>query len=123
MLEFATAMPGKGETLQTVPPRTLHSATPPEQSREKELQRKRLTAPPVSVRDFLEHRESAAGRTERKDLARMIEDLREQLLRVEATIRIFRRMEASERRASARPASRPAPWTTPRRAGNRPSSV
>ena len=101
---------------------TLASWTPQEKTpQEKKIGRISYAVPPQSVREFIEQREDATTRAERMGLPGMIADLREQLCQVEATIRIFKRLEAAKYRRLVRPAHRVPAWTTPRRS-NRPSA-
>jgi hypothetical protein len=125
MLEFSALTPGKGEQPQTEVS-GLHETLASRMAQQKTPQEKKTvrigqTVPSQSVREFIEHREDPAARAERMGLPGMIEDLRERLCQVEATIRIFKRLEASKCRGLANPARRPSAWTTPRRI-NQPSS-
>jgi hypothetical protein len=115
MLEFSA----KPQTAASVLPETPASSTPQEEKHGCIRQ----TVPPQSVREFIERREDAATRAERMGLPKMIEDLREQLCQVEATIRIFRRMEAAKHRGPARPAHKAPTWTTTGRTNHPSSSV
>src|ERR1700678_3867927 len=113
MLEFSA----KPQTAACVLRETPASCTPQEEKPGGISQ----TVPPQTVREFIERREDAATRAERMGLPKMIEDLREQLCQVEATIRIFRRLEAAKYRGLPRPAHKATTWTTTGRT-NCPSS-
>jgi hypothetical protein len=125
MLEFSALTPEKGEQPQMEASglrETPASWLPQEETPlGKNFGRISQNMPPRSVREFIEYREDPAARAERMGLPGMIEDLREQLCQVEATIRIFKRLEAAKYRGLAHPGRRTPAWTTPRRI-NRPSS-
>jgi hypothetical protein len=125
MLEFSVLTPEKGEQPQ-MEGSGLRETVASRMPQGKTLQEKRTgrisqIVPNESVREFIEHREDPAARAERMGLPGMIEDLRERLCQVEATIRIFKRLEASKCRGLVHPSRRHPAWTTPRRI-NRPSS-
>jgi hypothetical protein len=113
MLELSA----KPQTAASVLRGTLASSTP----QEKNFGRIGKTVPPQTVREFIERRGDAAARAERMGLPGMIEDLREQLAQVEASIRVFKRLEAAKYRGLVRPALRVPSWATSGRI-HRPSS-
>jgi hypothetical protein len=125
MLEFSALSSEEGEKPQaeaSVLRGTPASCVPQEETPQgKKTARISHTVPPQSVLEFIQGREDPATRAERMGLPGMIEDLREQLAQVEASIRVFKRLEAAKYRGLVRPAPRVPSWATSGRI-HRPSS-